>query len=129
MTDRPLRCFVIMPFGEKRDADGKAIDFDAIYDELIAPAVSGPAFRAAGGPAIESVRCDRIDQAGWVHRQMIEAIHGSEVVVVYLSTLNPNVFYELGVRHALKRRIIKHKIEWPRATPIVSQHSSAETAA
>ena len=105
MTDRPLRCFVIMPFGEKRDADGKAIDFDAIYDELIAPAVSGPGFRAAGGPAIESVRCDRIDQAGWVHRQMIEAIHGSEVVVVDLSTLNPNVFYELGVRHALKRRV------------------------
>jgi transcriptional regulator of acetoin/glycerol metabolism len=36
----------------------------------------------------------------------------------------------LGItRHALKRRIIKHKIEWPRAAPVVSQHSSAETAA
>ncbi|MEZ4384797.1 MAG: hypothetical protein R3A79_25935 [Nannocystaceae bacterium] len=36
----------------------------------------------------------------------------------------------LGItRHALKRRIIKHKIEWPRATTVVSQHSSAETAA
>jgi hypothetical protein len=36
-------CFVLMPFGRKSDATGASIDFDAVYHELIAPAV-----RAAG---------------------------------------------------------------------------------
>lgn len=105
MTGRAISCFVIMPFGEKTDADGKVIDFDAIYDELIVPAVAGDVMQAAGGPPIDCIRCDKIAQAGWVHRQMIESIHHSEVVVVDLSTLNPNVFFELGVRHALRTRV------------------------
>lgn len=105
MSDKSLQAFAIMPFGEKTDVDGKQIDFDAIYDQIIAPALEGPDMARAGGPAISCVRCDRIAQSGWVHRQMIEAIHRSDVVVVDLSTLNPNVFYELGVRHALKRSV------------------------
>ena len=104
MTRRP-QAFVIMPFGNKLDADGRKIDFDAIYEQLIAPALVGPSMAQAGGPALDCVRCDQIAQAGWVHRQMIEYIHASEVVVVDLSTLNPNVFYELGVRHALRRSV------------------------
>jgi hypothetical protein len=99
------QCFVIMPFGEKTDVDGRTIDFDAIHENVISDAITGAAMRAAGGPAIECVRCDKIAQSGWVHRQMIEAIHHSEVVVVDLSTLNPNVFYELGVRHALRNQV------------------------
>ena len=35
----------------------------------------------------------------------------------------------LGItRHALKRRIIKYKIEWPRTTQVVASSSTAETA-
>ncbi len=105
MNTTATTCFVIMPFGEKTDADGKVIDFDAIYDDIIEPAVSGDTMKAAGGPPITCVRCDKIAQAGWVHRQMIESIHKAEVVVVDLSTLNPNVFFELGVRHALRTRV------------------------
>jgi hypothetical protein len=36
---RPF-CFVLMPFGKKADASGKLIDFDAVYRELFAPAIS-----------------------------------------------------------------------------------------
>ena len=35
---RPL-CFVLMPFGSKPDASGTVVDFDAVYRELVAPAV------------------------------------------------------------------------------------------
>ena len=35
---KPL-CFVIMPFGKKKDTDGKEIDFDEIYNSLIHPAI------------------------------------------------------------------------------------------
>jgi O-acetyl-ADP-ribose deacetylase (regulator of RNase III) len=59
----------------------------------------------AGGPPLECIRCDKIAQAGWVHRLMISHIYSADVAIVDLSTLNPNVFYELGVRHALRRAV------------------------
>jgi O-acetyl-ADP-ribose deacetylase (regulator of RNase III) len=105
MTDATKTCFVIMPFREKTDVDGKLIDFDRIYDKLIRSAVEGQPMRDAGGPLLKCVRCDEIDQAGWVHRQMISHIMDDAVAVVDLSTLNPNVFYELGVRHALRQGV------------------------
>jgi hypothetical protein len=36
--NRPL-CFVLMPRGRKPDPDGALVDFDAVYHNLIAPAV------------------------------------------------------------------------------------------
>jgi O-acetyl-ADP-ribose deacetylase (regulator of RNase III) len=93
-----------MPFGEKVDVDGKTIDFDRIYD-VIHDAVTGESMRAANGPPFECVRSDKISQAGWVHRLMISQIYDADVAVVDVSTLNPNVFYELGVRHALRRNV------------------------
>ncbi len=36
---RPL-CFILMPFGRKPDAAGAMIDFDAVYQDLIAPAIT-----------------------------------------------------------------------------------------
>ena len=76
MNEPGFSCFVIMPFNLKTDADGKALDFNAIYDDIIAPAITGEAMREAGGPKIECVRCDRIAEAGWVHRRMVE--HGED---------------------------------------------------
>ena len=60
MADNARRCFVIMPFGDKTDADGKHIDFDRVYETMILPAVSGDAMRAAGAAPLECVRCDKI---------------------------------------------------------------------
>jgi O-acetyl-ADP-ribose deacetylase (regulator of RNase III) len=94
-----------MPFGEKKDADGKAIDFDMLYEKLIRSAIEGPSMREAGGPVLECTRSDKIGEAGWVHRKMIFHIFHDDVAVVDLSTLNPNVFYELGVRHALRQSV------------------------
>ena len=38
MSQRPL-CFVLMPFGKKPTVAGATVDFDAVYHDLIAPAV------------------------------------------------------------------------------------------
>lgn len=94
-----------MPFGEKTDVDGKSIDFDNIYEVLIRRAIEGQSMRDAGGPKLECIRCDLIGESGWVHRKMINHIFEDEVAIVDMSTLNPNVFYELGVRHALRRAV------------------------
>ncbi|MBL7688617.1 MAG: macro domain-containing protein, partial [Bdellovibrionaceae bacterium] len=105
MTQADKSCFVIMPFGDKKDADGKIIDFDSVYERLIKVAITGQAMRAAGGQPLKCIRCDEIAEAGWVHRQMISHILDDDVAIVDLSTLNPNVFYELGVRHALRQAV------------------------
>lgn len=93
-------CFVIMPFGEKKDYDGKMIDFDKIYEEFIKGVLEGRG-QVVPGYAIECTRCDEIPGSGWIHRTMISHIYDADLAVVDLSTLNANVFYELGVRHSL----------------------------
>jgi O-acetyl-ADP-ribose deacetylase (regulator of RNase III) len=103
-------CFVIMPYGRKKDIDGKEIDFDEIYKTIIEEAVS----KLKG---FVCTRCDNIDEPGWVHKRMIQHIFQDRVAIVDTSTLNANVFYELGVRHALRKGVtvlIRRKgTTWP----------------
>jgi hypothetical protein len=94
-------CFVIMPFGEKDD-QGQVIDFDKIHKEIIAAAIES---LRDDKIFIKCIRCDEVEQAGLIHERMIKYILDAEVAVVDITTLNPNVFYELGVRHALKDRV------------------------
>ena len=96
------RCFVIMPYGKKKDDRGIAIDFDEIYDKLIQPAITGQPMRAVGGPEFDCVRCDKIALSGSIHREMVDHIFDADVAIVDISLLNANVLYELGVRHALR---------------------------
>jgi O-acetyl-ADP-ribose deacetylase (regulator of RNase III) len=97
-TEGARTCFVIMPYGLKTDADGEEVDFDEIFEYVIKSAVEGLS-------GFSCVRCDNIDAPGWVHDQMVRHIFEDRVAIVDTSTLNANVFYELGVRHALKRGI------------------------
>jgi O-acetyl-ADP-ribose deacetylase (regulator of RNase III) len=90
-------CFVIMPFGEKKDLDGKSINFDKIYKDFIKGAVAEL--------GIKCVRCDEIAEAGWIHSKMFKHIFEADVAVVDITALNPNVFYELGIRHALNKHV------------------------
>ena len=86
-----------MPFGEKKDPDGNPIDFDMIYTDFIKDAVEEL--------GIKCVRCDEIAETGWIHSKMFRHIFESNVAVVDITLLNPNVFYELGVRHALNKHV------------------------
>ena len=89
--------FVAMPFGKKDDPSGAAkIDFDRIYREAIKP--------AAEHVQLDVIRADEERGGGIIHTPMFERLLGSEIVVADLTTLNPNVFYELGVRHCAKPR-------------------------
>ncbi len=94
---RKRTCFVVMPFGEKKDLDGQDIDFDDIYRFFFKKAVEDI--------GIECVRCDEIEEAGSIHDKMFEHIYYADVVVVDITTSNPNVYYELGVRHALAKGV------------------------
>jgi len=93
MANRPL-CFVLMPFGKKPDSAGSLIDFDAVYRDLIAPAID-----EAG---LEPLRADEEMTGGIIHKPMFERLILCEYAVADLTTANANVFYELGVRHAVR---------------------------
>jgi tetratricopeptide (TPR) repeat protein len=83
-----------MPFGKKKDSTGREIDFDAVYEKLIAPAIRNA--------DMEPVRADEEITGGIIHKPMFERLIICEYAVADLTTANANVFYELGVRHAVR---------------------------
>ena len=88
-------CFVDMPFGQKPDLkSGVVVDFDQIYNEAIKPAIE-----ACG---LEALRGDEERTGGIIHGAMFARLLLAEFVVADLTLANPNVFYELGIRHAAK---------------------------
>ncbi|MFG0317834.1 MAG: DUF4071 domain-containing protein, partial [Planctomycetota bacterium JB042] len=90
---KPL-CFVLMPFGRKPDSGGRVVDFDRVYHELIAPAIRDA--------RMEPLRADEEMVGGVIHKPMFERLILCEYAVADLTTANANVFYELGVRHAVR---------------------------
>ena len=88
------RAFVIMPFGKKKLPDGTEVDCDDVYKRLLAPAIT-----AAG---LEAHRADADRRGGSIHLDMFQDLLLSEFVVADLTMDNPNVWYEIGVRHALR---------------------------
>ena len=94
-TSGKSTCFIDMPFGKKSDPkSGIEVDFDQIYNEGIKPAVE-----AAG---LECIRGDEERSGGIIHTAMFARLLLSEFVVADLTMGNPNVFYELGVRHTAR---------------------------
>jgi tetratricopeptide (TPR) repeat protein len=88
-------CFVVMPFGKKPDVAG-VVDFDAVYRDVIAPAIE-----AAG---LTPLRADHESSGGIIHKAMFERLILCRFTVADLTGANANVFYELGVRHAVRPR-------------------------
>lgn len=90
---QPL-CFVLMPFGQKPTNAGALIDFDVVYEELIKPAIETA--------ELEPLRADEELAGGIIHKPMSERLILCEYAVCDLTTANANVFYELGLRHAVR---------------------------
>jgi hypothetical protein len=91
--NQPL-CFVLMPFGKKPNDSGSSIDFDAVYQDLIGPAIDEV--------DLEPLRADEEMTGGIIHKPMFERLILCEYAVADLTTANANVFYELGIRHAVR---------------------------
>lgn len=90
---QPL-CFVLMPIGRKPAAGGRMIDFDAVYSDLIAPAIVAAGF--------EPLRAEEEKTGNIAHKSTFESLILCEHAVVDVTTANANVFYQLGLRHALR---------------------------
>jgi predicted nucleotide-binding protein len=86
-------CFVSVPFGRKIKSDGTAQDFDAIYRDAIKPALEELGY--------DSRRADELGGSAVIHKAQLAAVMNSEAMIADVSTMNPNVLYELGLRHAV----------------------------
>jgi len=89
-------CFIIMPFGKKKVGD-QEIDFDAIYEQIFAPAVAKVPLPEGG--YLEPRRTDKDFFSGNISVEMFSYLEYSRFALADISGLNANVFYELGVRH------------------------------
>jgi hypothetical protein len=90
---KPL-CFVLMPFGQKPRAGGGVINFDAVYHDLIKPAIETA--------ELDPLRAD-VEMAGVViHKSMFEQLILCEYAVADLTNANANVLSGLCLRHALR---------------------------
>jgi hypothetical protein len=83
-------CFYIAPIGAEESEDRQHSDL--VLASLVEPAISEL------GLAV--IRADGIDKPGIITTQVIEHIAKARLVVADLSFHNPNVFYELALRHA-----------------------------
>jgi hypothetical protein len=114
-------CFVICPIGgpgtEIRERS------DAILNYIISPVVQGFGY--------EALRADKISETGMITNQVIEHLLEDPLVVADLTDHNANVYYELAIRHVVKKpvvHIIEHSQTPPfdtkdiRAIPVASQN-------
>jgi hypothetical protein len=94
-------CFFIAPIGEN-DSEHRHHS-DAILSSYVEKAL------ATVEPKLRVVRADKITQPGMITKQVLEYLLKSRLVVADLSYHNPNVFYELAVRHATGKPVIHIK--------------------
>jgi len=93
-------CFVIMPFGTKPVGKHK-VNFDRIYDEIFKPAIAAVAL-PEGGKLLPS-RTDKDFFTGDIGQEMFQYLNNSRFALADITALNPNVMYEIGVRHAVRQ--------------------------
>lgn len=105
VDDVPLRsigqwdkiCFYVTPIGD--DSSEQRRHSDLFLSSLIEPALNGF--------GLEVVRADKIGQPGMITSQILEHILRARLVIADLSFHNPNVFYEMALRHMTKLPIVQ----------------------
>lgn len=90
-------CFVIAPIGEEGSEVRRRSD--QVLKHIIAP--------AANECDYEAIRADRISEPGMITSQVIQHILEDPLVIADLTGRNPNVFYELAIRHAVRKPVVQ----------------------
>jgi hypothetical protein len=89
--------FVICPIGETESEIRKRSD--QILNHIITPVVAERGYKA--------IRADQISEPGIITSQVINHLINDDLVIADLTGHNPNVFYELAIRHAIKKPVVQ----------------------
>jgi hypothetical protein len=90
-------CFYITPIGSEDSVERKHAD-------LFMSSLVQPALEELG---LTVVRADQIGEPGMITTQVLEYLKRSRLAIADLSYLNPNVFYEVALRHALRLPVVQ----------------------
>lgn len=93
------KCFVISPIGDEGSDVRKRAD--QVFKYVISPVCEACEF--------EAVRVDKVNQADVITQTIIDYLRDSELVIADITGHNPNAFYEMGYRAAIKRPMIHIK--------------------
>lgn len=88
-TIQEKNCFVIMPF------EGW---FNSYYEKIYLPAI-----KEAG---IIAIRADDLNRVGNIVNDIWKKTKEADIILADLTGQNPNVFYELGLAHAMSKPVI-----------------------
>ena len=89
-------CFVIMPIA---DCDGyEKGHFAHVYDDIIKPAIDKTEFNA--------IRADEVKETNFIHLDILKKLIDAPIAVCDLSTRNPNVLFELGIRQGFDKPVV-----------------------
>ena len=91
------KCFVIAPIGDEgSETRGRS---DQVLKHIISP--------AAAQCGYATTRADEMSEPGIITSQVIQRLVNDPLVVADLTGRNPNVFYELAVRHAVRKPCVQ----------------------
>lgn len=90
MTDT---CFLIMPIADPDGYDKG--HFTKVYEDIFKPACKNAGF--------EPVRADEVKQTNLIHLDILQKLIESPMAICDLSSRNPNVLFELGLRQAFDK--------------------------
>ncbi len=90
-------CFVICPIGDAGSEIRRRSD--QVLRHVIEPAVERFGYRVS--------RADKIAEPGMITSQLLQRVINDHLVVADLTDRNPNVYYELAVRHAIRKPLIQ----------------------
>lgn len=97
MSKQDKTCFVISPIGDPGSDTRRRSD--QVLRHIIRPAVEQKGYTA--------LRADEISEPGIIASQVIQHVAEDQLVIADLTERNPNVFYELAIRHAIKKPLIQ----------------------
>lgn len=83
------KAFVLMPF---------APDFDDVFEHIIRAPLESAGFTVS--------RADEVRGSRSIMHDVVQGIFDAELIVADLTSANPNVYYELGIAHAVRKKVI-----------------------
>jgi hypothetical protein len=96
-SDQKGLCFVVAPIGE--EGSETRTRSDQVLNHIIAPAAEECGY--------EALRADKISEPGIITSQVIQHLVDDPLLIADLTGHNPNVFYELAVRHAVRKPVVQ----------------------